>query len=253
MEYKITHKQRPTPDFNALVNSYTDRDLASPSRSTVPLLAYWKMFQARAADYSKLLGVELAGQLHFGFEYTVPVAQGRGNASHTDLMIISSNHALANEAKYTEPAYETVQKWLGSQSSENRRLVLTGWLSLIKRATGRLLSINDVLGCTYQLIHRAASVCSLEVSKRSVVYMLFDPSKDQIEDCSRQLRPISALTGNPDKLDFRLMLVELRKSHRYLELQSAWKNGERHLSAPVRAGLLSGDLMEFGVQRLELI
>ena len=146
---RVTHQRRPAvtykrgsvSDFPSLVHTYSDRDLASPFRSTVPLLAYWSELEERLPDFAAALGLELSAPELFGFEYTVPVQEGKGNDSHTDLMLLLRSQSIAIEAKYTEPPYAVVRDWLGPPPSRNRVSVLTGWLSLINRATGAALEV----------------------------------------------------------------------------------------------------------------
>ncbi len=48
----------------------------------------------------------------FHFEYRVPVQQGSGRASHTDVMVFTENRLIAIEAKNTEGSYDKVYKWI---------------------------------------------------------------------------------------------------------------------------------------------
>lgn len=106
------------------------------------------------------------------FEYHVPAQAGKGKASLTDLMISTGDDAIAIEAKYTEPHYESVSTWLSAErmrdetadvtGTSNRERVLHGWLSAINECVGgTLLTQANVGDCTYQLIHRTASVCAI--------------------------------------------------------------------------------------------
>jgi hypothetical protein len=85
-------------------------------------------------------------------------------------MLQSESRCLAIEAKWTEPAYETVSKWRGDKSQEdnvpqdrnepptNREQVLGGWLELLKKYTRPDLwasiaarHLLRALRCRYQL------------------------------------------------------------------------------------------------------
>jgi hypothetical protein len=108
--------------------------LPKASRSTVPLLDFWRDTEQRLNALGEAIGLNLAkADLHFGYAVSVP--RGVGKHSFTDLMLITSDAGVAIEAKFTEPPYENVTTWLGPEGSVNRREVLAGWLGLIASAT----------------------------------------------------------------------------------------------------------------------
>jgi hypothetical protein len=243
----VTYKRGSVSDYSSLVHTYSNRDLASPFRSTVPLLAYWSEMEERLPNFAAALGLELSAPELFGFEYTVPVQEGKGNDSYTDLMLLLRSQSIAIEAKYTEPPYPVVRDWLGSSPSRNRVSVLTGWLNLINRATGAALEVANVLDCTYQLVHRVASACELGKQAQAMVYQCFDPTEKQLDYYYRQLSRLSRLIDRPEHLSFFLFAVNLQKSSEYLRLQDAWTVGNRDLSFEVRQGLVSRSLLDFGI------
>jgi hypothetical protein len=241
----ITFKRRPVLDYPSVVAAYSDHDLASPFRSTVPFLAYWLTPVQRLPAFLTALGIESQDLEAAAFEYTVPVQAGKGNDSHTDLMLLLHSQAIAIEAKYTEPPYETVEDWLGSSPSSNRDSVLIGWLRLINRATGSDLEIADVRDCTYQLIHRTASVCETGKQALAVVYQCFDPAQEHLYQYNRQLSLLCGAINKPERISFFLYGVGLRKSSAYQTLQAKWEAGDRDLSSEVKQGLISQSLMSF--------
>jgi hypothetical protein len=245
MKALLSYKRRAIADYPSLVDAYGDSNLASPFRSTVPLLAYWRTLGGALADFTAQLHLDLQAPVQLAFEYTVPVQRGRGRASHTDLMLLTKQHAVAIEAKGTEPEYPTVETWLDAEPSDNRQAVLTGWLDLIGRATGVVLSAADVRGCTYQLIHRTASACSPGADTRAVVYHCFDLPSAKVQSYQDQLVRLKGLLNNPEGLIFYLIVTGLKKSQQYRQLQALWQAGNRDLAAQVRHGLLSDTLMRF--------
>jgi hypothetical protein len=245
MQTLLSHKRGTIADYPTLVGAYSDFDLASPARSTVPLLAYWRTVGGRLEDFTTLLKLDLQAPVHLAFEYTVPVQRGKGTASQTDLMILTNQQAIAIEAKYTEPEYETVERWLGIQATGNRQAVLAGWLHLIGRATGIFLKAADVQECTYQLIHRTASACSPAVDTRFVVYHCFDLPAGMVEYYHCQLARLKRLLNNPEDLTFYLIMTGLKKSQQYRQLEDSWQAGKRDLSTRIRQGLLSDTLLGF--------
>jgi hypothetical protein len=103
-------------------------------------------------------------------------------------MILTADQSIAIEAKYTEPPYQSVNKWLGLEPTENRTKVLCGWLDEISKVTGRAITLEEVGPLPYQLIHRTASVCCAPGRLRTVVYQVFgQESSDYYIDSLRKL------------------------------------------------------------------
>ena len=102
-------------------------------------------------------------------------------------MILADDVAVAIEAKFTEPRYESVQTWLAAARTTNRGEVLEGWIRAIEGATEGAVDREVVRGLPYQLIHRTASVCCVSRRKRVVVYQVFgdSPGPDYTEDLRR--------------------------------------------------------------------
>ncbi|MBR0900973.1 hypothetical protein JQ616_38960 [Bradyrhizobium tropiciagri] len=148
--------QRLMPTFSALLHSYNDDELDSPYRSTVPLLA---LVKDKANTLSAILNdcaISTTGDFHFEFKVSHR-SEGRGNSSHTDLMIISDTACVAIESKWTEPAYANIASWLRKGRNKlNREKVLSGWLDLLGVDSTPVFS-QEVTGCEYQMLHRAAS------------------------------------------------------------------------------------------------
>jgi len=236
-------REKPVADFSSLVASYAPKELASPKRSTVPLLAYWAHPEARLRDLCANLGFDPSGPLEFHFEFPVPVQHGVGKASFTDLMVLSPGFAVALEAKYTEPEYETVKDWLGNPQQSNRIAVLDGWIKLIEKGTGVRLSALELGSHPYQLVHRTASACLPPAAQRWVVYQLF--SDTRLSYYQKHLSALYHLLRGQTKLAFGLLLSPPEVSAEYVRLASLWASGQRDLSGPVRNGLLSDSLFKF--------
>jgi len=207
----LTYKLTSVPDYHSLIEQ--PFDLRSPLRSTVPHLAYWSKPDERLVEMEKMSGLPLHSEPVLAFEYTVPPAKGQGKASHTDLMVISSQAAVGMEAKYTEGDYDLVSAWLGEPPSENKKLVLQYWLDLISSATGCSLTVEQVIDCTYQLVHRTASVCSVRAEKRAVVYHCFDLTEDRRRDYLAQLTRLAGRIAAPTKLRFFLLTHTMQRRH----------------------------------------
>ena len=72
---------RGVRSFEELVEQLGLDAVASPKRSTVPLLDYWRQPEPRLRVLEAHLGVKSSEQSELHFEYEVPVQQGRGKSS----------------------------------------------------------------------------------------------------------------------------------------------------------------------------
>ena len=148
----------PVSSWQDLVEAMPDKEFQNVTRSTLPLVAYWIEQGLRR------------GQAYH-FEYTVP-SVARARPSHTDLMIVASHSAEAIEGKSTEPRYETVGEW-SAKPGALRQSALGHWLKIIRGVTKVEPASGDVDNCVYQMVHRLASVCSIERSRRRLTYQIF--------------------------------------------------------------------------------
>lgn len=230
-------------DYLELLDSVPDDALNSPTRSVVPLLDFWRDPEIRLRELGTTLGLELQSPLDLIFEYSVPVQRGRGKASFTDLMVLSEDSAIAVEAKYTEPEYESVASWLGREATDNRVAVLDGWLCLINGRTASALSRENVLNLPYQLVHRAASACFPTKAKTALVYLVFGGNPRS--HYSRHLAQFTSLLAGQSRLSIHLLRCSLTGSDIHREHVSRWKRGERTLAASVRKALAAGPLFVF--------
>jgi hypothetical protein len=259
------------PDAFAQLIRACASELVSPTRSTVALLAAWRQPAIALAQLTNALGTQFDAPVALQFEHAVQVNQGRGKASFTDLMVSAPTHAIGIEAKFTEPVYDTVAAWLERgarngpeaipeemrRSFENRRRVLQGWLDLICRATGTSITIEQVKECTYQLIHRTASVChQTGRASLTVAYQCFYEADRSVphEEYRRQLAKLKSIIGPQSGLQFVLILCPMQVTPRFQELRDRRRLDPRvDLSADVGAGLVAGDLLKFGDWRVTLI
>ena len=178
------------------------------------------------------------------FEHCVAPPKGIGRKSQTDLMILTDQYVVGVEAKYTEPRYQTVEKWLGTSS--NRRSVLEGWLDLVRSVRENMdIRVEDILDLSYQLIHRCASVCSHTVGKRAIVYQCFDQDETKSEYYRSNLNSLKKRLGSPTNLLFMLVSHPLLKSEQYSELQFLWDKGMRRMHKKVLGLLRNAAVCEF--------
>ena len=234
--------------FEELLASYPIGEFDSPYRSTVLLLDYWRSLENTAKTFEKLVGVDFCNQMRLYFEFSVPVQCGWGKASSTDLMLIGNTIAVAVEAKFLEPPYETVSKWLNKKNKKNRKKVLKGWISLIRSGTGVGLTLNDIASLPYQFFHRTASVCSEAATSRYIVYQVFEPAKE--EYYSQELQALADLFQGDSTLSFCLMVCPFEPLEDYKKLLNLWDTGGRKLSSQVSEALKSNCLARFAESRL---
>ncbi|MCX6832565.1 MAG: hypothetical protein NT028_10645 [candidate division Zixibacteria bacterium] len=231
---------------------YAADEFASPTRSTVASLS-WLEHEISALD-SLLKELEMPDVCDLHLEYTVEPRQGDGEASHTDLMVISGESSLAVEVKWTEPRYDTVGKWLTKGPNPlNRCKVLTGWLGLLQKHAMHELYIEDFSGAVYQMVHRAASACAVGKMPR-LAYLVFKPSPDprtaDIQTIHKDLTNLWSLLGNPKGFPFYLVEVHLSPTAAYKAIESLPKR-DKATAEQVKAALFGSDrLFKFGKYHL---
>lgn len=241
----MRYKNREVGDFQALLDQYPEVELRSPLRSTVPLLAYWRNPGVGLEQLAQALGMRFSEPLELLFEHQVPVKAGVGKASHTDLMIRTPTERIAIEAKYTEPAYESVSAWRKKATGENRDKVLEGWFKLINDTLHTSLKAEDAEESTYQLIHRTASACEGTAAVRAVVYQVFDCDPRDRTAYLAQMQRLKRLIGEQTNLRFLLLDCRIQPTARYKDLLERWRKKDRHLESEVRNGLREGNLLQF--------
>lgn len=238
-------KQR-VDSIDDLLLLYKPGEFESPTRSTVPLLSLVKHDRATWRRLAEVVSMSNPTEAHF--EFTVDPVQGTGNPSHTDVMLMDGLSAAAIEAKWTEPAYDTVGVWLRAGSSlENRQAVCTGWLSLLRPYSSRKLDLASFESATYQMVHRAASACTVK-RKPALAYLQFSPlpngRRPEIEKLQRQLSKLDELLGSPTHFPFSLIEVETKPTEAFRRI-SGLPKGSPRTAEVVRAALVEVPLFEF--------
>jgi hypothetical protein len=244
MRVLLSYCGDPVPSFAELIRRFPLDSFGSPNRSTLLLLDYWRDPHATASRFLSLFGHGPC-DLELHFEYQVAVAKGRGKPSFTDLMIVHPHCAIALEAKYTEPRYESVREWLSLTPSANRTAVLEGWFSAIAQKIGK--QPDEVLcrDLPYQLIHRTASACTLQREETWVVYHVFGKAATHYAD--DLIAIASALRTTQIRFALLSTPVMPTAAHDYVWL--AW--GRSHAQrGDIRAALLAGPLFAFAETRI---
>lgn len=241
-------------DFDELLGHYASDEFKSPFRSTVPLLS---LIQDGAGVFLSVLAacqVHEPADLHL--EYTIASPRGTGKPSHTDVIVRAGDETLAIEAKWTEPRYETVGKWLKQGKSEdNRRQVMAGWLQLLQPFAPSPLQVDEFTDAIYQMVHRAASACPVNKHPR-LAYVHFTPPPDARAATTDQYRDdlthLHGLLGNPAGFPFRLVEVRATRTPEFEKI-ALLRKGSAETSEPVRRALRKGGLFEFALQEVHAI
>jgi hypothetical protein len=240
----ITVHGRAVSSFNELVERFPHNTFASPRRSTIPLLDYWRVPDVRLDQAGDTWSVSNSERVEFHFEFEIPTQSGRGKSSFTDLMIVGDESAVAVEAKFTEPRYESVATWLSPTPTTNRADVLEGWIRAIEAATARPVDRDLLRSLPYQLIHRTASVCCVRRQRRIVVYQIFgEPPEPYYEE---DLRALARAIGDSRHVEFFVVHTSFSPESAHERLLADWDAGERHMDADVRKALIAGPLLKFG-------
>jgi len=250
----LHYDKTPYDTIAAAIPMYGGREFQSPTRSTVPLLSWLKYEQPMVNSLLRDMGLHPDCTLHL--EYTVAPKQGAGVASHTDLMVRQQGCALAIEAKWTEPRYDTVSKWLKKGSNlQNRKDVLTGWLGLLQKHAMHELHIEDFSGAIYQMVHRAASACAVG-EKPKLAYLVFKPSPDPrtavIQTIRDDLTHLWNLLGCPKGFPFYVVELSLSPTAAFDAIASLPK-GKEATDETVRGALFNVQLFDFSEYELRTV
>ena len=247
-----------------LLTHYTDADLASPCRSTVPLLALlkddWPVFAAVLTECG------VTGEVSVAMEHTEASKASGDRPSFTDAMVTSSTRVLAIEAKWTEPRYPVVRQRLErvapdadkstqAEERERNRAFVTGWLDHMRPRATLPLALDTFQDCVYQMVHRAASACGACDTGRTPALAYLHFTSDSRPACASgntrtppyldDLSALHRLLGSPSEFPFFLidMPMEFTAAFRDIEVL---KKGVPQTGQRVRSSLRDSELFRFG-------
>ena len=227
-----------------------DIEFKSPTRSTIPLLDYWREPYSVVKELMDLFKLPFSENWEVHFEYPVPSAFPTAKPSFTDVMCIAEKAAVIGvEGKWTEKAhgsngYAYVGKWC---NSVRREKVLDHWISLIEPFSEGDINRGEVDGVVYQMLHRTASVChtakSVGAPKALVLYQKFFLSGEQhTDEYERELRSLVKSINPASSLEIALMLCEIEP----IDLKVRDAIISKNSSINIRDKLLMGKLFNFG-------
>lgn len=236
------------------INRYPGDEFKSPFRSTVPLLMWLQHAEEMVAEVVESLSIKGFNNLHL--EYQVKPKSGRGNASHTDLLMQSETKVLGIEVKWTEPRYNTVGKWMKKGSNlGNRVAVMEGWLSYLQKFSDKKLSIEGMNDEVYQMVHRAASICSF-ATKPILAYLLFTEAFQPVgrSYIEKDMKSLWTTLGAPDGFPFYFVQVLIERNEPFRRLENL-KKGTPETKEKVIESLIKGESLfrfrDFRVSRIE--
>ena len=164
-------------------------------------------------------------------------------------MVLSPEQAIAMEAKWTEPRYPVVAKWL--TGSSNRKAVLQGWCELLEQHGARPIKEGSLFELPYQMVHRAASAChAIKTGPPLLVYLVFKPTARKRAEYLSDLSRLRDVLGPRSALAIALAECSIEQLPLLAELRRRWDAGERHLHEPVLRALKSGDLLRAVLERV---
>jgi hypothetical protein len=264
---RLFFDRKQVDGIESLLTMFVRGAFASPHRSTVPLVALvkddWSVFR----EIAEACGCEPDLSVHF--EYKVAAPGIGGNPSQTDAMVFSPISALALEAKWTEPRYETVSKRLknrvaklvgadpnnAEKHNSAEQAIIKGWLDLLGLHSNTAVKFEDAGEAVYQMIHRAASACTTD-RRPSLLYVHFDPTSAGDGETTAQyradLKHLHELMGKPIGFPFYLADVPLRPTEAFRAIELLPK-GLPDTDIKVRDAIRSTRLFEFGDPSIDKI
>ncbi len=218
-----------------------DREFVNLTRSTIPLLSYWREPERALEAVAAAIGLTDIRRAYVLFEAETPSLKPKYKSSFTDVMLLSRSVAVAIEGKWSEPRYETVGEWC---TSDRRRDVLRHWLALIKPYSAYPDQDDLFSDLVYQMIHRSASACAQKRENSVLIYQVFR-DKARPDHYSKDLR-LFVETLKPLKT-FRVLLcrVPMLVTDHYVELTKQVVPNRRENVLAIRAAVCSGALFRF--------
>jgi hypothetical protein len=251
MKIRFGKAMADVASIQALPGYYSDHDLAKPTRSTVPLLCYCMPDLRRIGS----LVDQLRGRckdFDLFFEFPTPSINTKAKSSFTDLGIaLVPRGGIAIEAKWTEPAYATIQKWIAAgEYPDSRKKVVDHWLCIMGPYLKKPLSVGDLPLDTiiYQMLHRTASACNLANSGGPVrvVYQVFETEGAEHPDYGAAIRTFMDAVVPGPSLWFFVHKVVMKPTPQFAKLQKRCAGqSDADSAAAIRKAIVEEELFTF--------
>lgn len=238
-------------DISAVLHQYPNTEFPHLTRSTIPLLAYWREPGKRIAQVLRQVGLPLSPQGLICFEYPVASAKPRNKASFTDVMYLSNTVTIAFEGKWTESRYYNVATWLSKGKLPNRQRVLVHWLAHIQPYCREALQADSLGNTVYQMIHRTASACAAKTKLAGVCYQCFCDKDHDHQGTLSDIRTWRDVLQPLDSLKFFFQRIETKRTEFFRELESRIEGLDAVRKAEaIRLGLRERELFEFAPEQI---
>ncbi len=216
-------------------------ELNRPTVSTIPMLSLMIHAEGQFNEIVRKIAMDEYQQLIL--EYKAGPFEGKGQASHTDVMLLNANQSLAIEAKWTESMYPKVSKWRKSGKDEiNRNAVLRGWFSKLADSPDSMIA-DEYGHLIYQMVHRASSAASASDNPH-MAYFLFQldgKSKGaKPKRIAEELEKLWLALGQP--FPFYSVQIPMKEASGYRQIKNLKKGTE---TSAVISEVLQGDKQIF--------
>jgi uncharacterized protein DUF6946 len=230
------------------VDSLPDREFQNLTRSTIPLLCYWREDRhTKVSQICQQLGLP---DREMTSNFAVEVAAILdARASETDLMLTAPQLAIAVEAKWSEPRYETVETW--RKRTSRWRPALEHWLQHLKPFADAP-SPDEMDHLVYQMIHRCASACATAGALGTAVllYQVFEDAKHDTSFYATDLRELISALKPKANLLVALQTVQIRKTLEYTRVGKSLLADAQAKARVIREAIKQRVLFDFDESRL---
>jgi hypothetical protein len=223
-----------------------DKEFAKLTRSTIPLLCYWRDHNRALETLSRALDLPDLLTAHIEFEAQTE-SVGRAEPSHTDVMLTSPSASVAVEAKWTEPEYQTVAIW---KTKVRKPLpVITHWLDRL-RPFAEPPGPDAVSNLVYQMLHRCASACEPGRQIAAMVYLVFTDQEHSADRYATALKKFVETVRPTSRLRVRLIEIPMKKTPEYYRIEKLLAQKPLHHprfrpASIMRRAVRHGELFEF--------
>jgi hypothetical protein len=234
------------PSFENPTLAFPDVALDNPTRSTLPLLAYWSSPSERLTAIRKEFAPnDGLAEATACFEYPVQCV-GLNAASFTDLMLLAPQVAVAIEARWMEPLGDTIDGWRAGRDTETSNAALNHWFEIISGVTGRSPKHEaDDAPLIYEMVHRVASLCSTGKRNLHLIYELFGGW--HAARYEEELTRLAHRIRTEGRIGVWIHSVEVTASPEHEKLKNGWFDLPSSARADaLRHLMLEGKAFQFG-------
>lgn len=237
MNYKLGNPQGMIMD--QIIDLGNNEHFSKLTCSIIPTIDYWKNTNNRILSELMLTECDIC------FEYPV---QSIPNAisSYTDIMLISDDTAIAVESKWNEK----IGVLCKNHSAKRKDEVQNHWITIISNYLNKKFSLDQFQEIEYQMLHRVASVCSLNKKNCKVVYQIFytDKLKSKFINEIKKLQ----LLLDDNRIEFYVNAVQIDYLDSYFMLKDDILSLDKiKRTAKIKSVIKASSLFDFVDEKLE--